>query len=237
MKRRSIALILVILLAAGIIGCGGNMVRRQVENSVAKSLPGLIGPAQSYTVRAYGSTLRMIHGKLDGLDIVGTNVVLPNKMNLARLDVKIRDLAINTGSKKIERVGATNFSATLDQSELMRCTSERYSDVNIVLREGFLTLSARPGISRLRMGVQIDAELEIRDRRILALNLRKLKVGGIKAPGFARDLVESRLDTVFDANDIGYDARLDSAAITPGLLTLTGTLDLMKAGGNGRGGS
>lgn len=221
----------VVALAAGIIGCGGNMVRRQIESSVAKSMTEMIGPAVSYKVRAYGPTLRMVNGKLDGLDIVGIGVRLSNKMTLARLDVRIRDLAVDTDSKKLNRVGTTSYCASLDQSELCRYLTGRYPDVTglkVALRQGFLTVSAKPGISRLRAGVQVDAELEVRERRMLALNFTSLKVAGVGAPGFARDLLEARLDTIFDANDIGYDARIDSAAISPGLLTLTGSLDLMK---------
>jgi len=232
-KRIAWALLMTGLLA--LAGC--NPVKEEVEKSVAQSLPEAIGPAKSYEVRAYGSTFRMMKGKLDGLDIVGTDVRLANGMTVSRLDVVIRDLLFDTGTRQVKRVKTTDFKAALAESELSRYVAKRYPKVpelKVGLMEGFVRVSARPGVSRVRASVVADADLLIRRQRIIALDLRKLKVAGIGAPGFAREYIDSHLDEIFDAKDLGFDARIRSAEVRPRLLTLSGDLDLMKVmAGNG----
>jgi hypothetical protein len=68
----------------------------------------------------------------------------------------------------------------------------------------------------------------VQDQRILALDLRKLKVAGINTPSFARDFIDSKLDDIFDVRDLGFDATIRSVSITPGFITLSGNLNLMK---------
>lgn len=232
MFRRAVVLILVIVIAAVIAGCDGNPVREQVESSVAKAMPDVIGPAKSYQVRAYGPTLRLMKGKLDGLDITGTDVKLPSGITVSKLDVKIRDMVVDTDTKEIKRADSTEYSAVLTQAELFKHLKKRYPDVpglGLQLKKGVMNISAKPGVSIAKVGVQADASLKVRDEHILALDLKKLKVAGIGAPQMAVNYLQSKIDTVFDTNDLGFEAKIKSAVITPGALTLNGSMDLMKA--------
>ena len=228
---RALAIVPIALASLVMVGCE-NPVREKVESSVAQSLPSMIGPARSYTVRADGPTTGMIQGRLDGLNIVGQDVKLKNGMTVSRLAVDITDIAFDRKHDRITRVGSTQFAASLSESELNKCLAARYHDVPglaIGLRRGYLDIAAKPGVSIVHMSVRADAELEIRDSRILALNLKKLNMAGISAPGFARDFINSKLTCIFDARDLGFDARITSVQVSPGILTLTGSLNLMKA--------
>jgi|GEM_PF-1479882 len=229
-KRGVFALALVVAISM-IAGCGPNLIRKQIESSVARKLPDLIGPAKSYQVRAYGSTLRMMRGKLARLDITGHDVKLSNGLTVSRLFVRIDNISFNTDTKQIKSVDKTEYSASLSKKELNQYLKKRYSNIpglQLTLGKGMIGFTTRPGLLGLKFGVRGTAELLIRNEKILALNLQKLRIAGIPAPAFARRLLDSRLDTIFDAEDLGFGATIKSVDIKPGLLTLNGDLDLMK---------
>jgi hypothetical protein len=224
--------VIVVVAIVVFCGCGGDPVKGKIERSVADSLPKLIGPAESYSVRASGSTFGMIRGKISGLDIIGIGVELPAGLRVDRLNVKITDLMVDTDTKQIKRVGSTQFAASLSEKELNRYLANKYPNVpglKAELRGNKLAIFAKPGVSVLKVAVVADADLVIRDQRILALDLKKLDVAGLGAPGFAREFLESRVGEIFDARDIGYDATLTSVVLGPGTITLSGSLDLMKS--------
>ncbi len=169
------------------VGCV-NPVRDKVETSIAHSLPSVIGPARSYTVRADGPTLGMINGRLDELDITGVDVKLKNGMAVSRLSVSVKDIAFDRRRNKITRAGTTTYSASLSEAELSKCLVARYKNIpglKIGLRKGYLDISAKPGLSVVSTTVRADAQLRIRDQRILALDLKELNLAGVEAPGFA----------------------------------------------------
>jgi hypothetical protein len=84
-------------------------------------------------------------------------------------------------------------------------------------------------VAGVTVTIAADAGLAVRGGRQLVLDLKKIDVGWLPTPGFAREYIEGRVNPVFDAADIGFDARIDSVSIAPGFVTLTGTLDLVKA--------
>lgn len=230
MARKLFALAIITLVIT-FAGCGGNPVREKIESSVSRSMPDIIGPADSYSSRVYGSTFRLIKGKLDGLDITGKNVKLASGITVSRLDVKIRDMVVDTDTKEIKQAGSTEYTAVLSQAELSKYVLKRYPDVpglKLDLRKSLMNISAKPEVSVVKVGVQADVALEVRKEHILALDLKKLKVAGISAPGFAVNYIGSKIDTIFDTNDLGFEAKVKSAVVSPGALTLNGSLDLMK---------
>lgn len=230
MRYRYFALALIVV-AIIISGCSDSAIRDKVEKSVAESLPEYIGPAESYTVKASGPTLPMMQGKLNKLDIIGINVQMPNGMRVARLNVVIPDISFDVNKKTLKRAGITEYTASISESELTRYIAEKYSKIpnlSVSLSDGNIGLFAKPGIYKLRLAVQGNADLIVRKDHILALDLKKLNVGGIAMPSFAVGLLESQLGTIFDAKDLGFDAKIKSTTIGPGTLTLNGTLDLMK---------
>lgn len=230
MKKKRLLLFFTLAVFA-FAGCGGNPVREKVEKTVQKNLPDMVGPAKSYTVRAYGPTMHMVNGRLDGMDITGIDVHLPSGITLAKLDVKIRDIAYNIHKSKLERAANTEFSATLSEYELNRYLVKNYPAIpglKVSLKNGEIGIESAAGISAFKVGANAGADLEVRENRILALNFKKLKFAGLNAPEFAKNFLSSKLDTIFDAKDIGPGATLSSTSIENGKLVLNGTLDLVK---------
>ena len=233
MVRKLIIIVLAALIAAVVVclaGCG-NMAKDKVEKSVAESLPTMIGPAKSYNVDAYGSTLRMMKGKLEGLDITGQDVQLKSGVTLSRLFVQVRDIRFDPNTREVHSVGSTAYSATLSEAELNRYLKKRYPnvpDLKLELRKDAVRITTRPGVSVLRTTVQADSGLLIQEERRLILDLKSLKVGPVGAPEFVRNYIESEIGTIFDAKDLGFDATIKSVSVQPNGLVLNGTLDLME---------
>lgn len=228
---RKLATAALIFAIAAIIGCGG-VVKDKVSSGIEASLPDIIGPAKAYNVRTYGPPLKVMKGKIDGVDIIGTDVRLPSGVTVSRLDVKIRDLVVDPDTKQIKSVGSTDYAATLSEAELNRYLKKQYPDVpelNVKLKDKVIGVYAKPGISVLKVGVQADVAMEVRQQRLLALDLKTLKVAGINTPGVAREYIQSKIDTIFDAKDLGFDAHIKSASVSKHGVTLAGDLDLMKA--------
>lgn len=224
-------LIYILPVLSALILAGCNPVRNEVEKSVAKSMPDIIGPADSYSARIYGPTPRMMRGRLDRLDITGHNVKFSDEMTVSQLDVSIFNLEFDKSKRTVKKAGTTTFAVTLTEEELTRYLKKKYPDVpglEIGLGNDLINITAKPGVSIMKVPIQAGAELEVHDGHILALNLKKLKVAGIGTPQIARDYISSRLKTVFDTDDLGFNANLKSAKIGKKTLTLCGDLDLMK---------
>ena len=222
--------VVIAVLIGSMAGCG-NPIRDKIEHGIRDSLPEMIGPADVYEVRVYGATPRLLKGKLDGLDIDGANVVLPNGLKLANLDVKIRDLVVDPKTKELKKAGSTDYTAVIAEHELNRYVTRLYPDVpdlNIDLRSGYVTTMARPGLSKLKVMVEADTKVNVINQRVVALDFKKMDVAGVGLPGAAVNYLESKLDAIFDAQDLGFDARITSVSITNSSITLAGTLDLMK---------
>ncbi len=167
------------------------------------------------------------------MDIEGRNVKVPNGISVSLLIVKIRDIAFDTGKKTIKKAASTEYWATLNEAELTRYLTSKYPNVpglKISLNNGTIGLAASPAVSVIKVGLQADAALEIRDERTLVLNLKSLKVAGIGTPDFAREYIDSKLGTIFDARDLGFDARIKDAVIDRGTLTLSGGSGLDEDG-------
>ena len=214
-------------------GCG-NEIRGNIERGIAEALPEKIGPAKSYSVKVSGSTLAMLSGKLSGVDISGEEVRTSKGVTVARLNVSIKDLLVDTGTHVIKKCGSAGYSASIAQEELQRYLIKTYPDIpdlNVSLMSGYARVLASPALAGVKVNIAAEAKLDIREGRKLALNLTKIDVAGLPTPGFAREYIERKINPVFDIADLGFDARLDSVRIDPGSITLAGTLDLLKAMG------
>jgi len=219
-------------------GCGGGGIRRKVESGIAKSLQQRLGPAKAYSVKASGSTMSILGGKLDAVEISGEEVRLAKGITVARLDVSIKDLTVDTDTQAIKRCKSTTYSAAVSEAELERYLVKRYPDIpglTITLLRDQARVEATPGVAGVMVSIVAEAALGVRDGQRLVLDLKKINVGWLPTPGFAREFIEGRINPVFDAADLGFDARIDSVRIEPGFAVLAGTLDLVKALGTANG--
>ncbi len=224
---RSVLCLFILLILSG---CGGD-IRRKVEKGIAESLPDLIGPAKSYKVSVSGSTMQMLRNRISGIEIVGEGVALKNGVEVTRLDVSLKGVEFSPKSRTITKCESTVFSATLAQQELTQYLKKKYPDVpdlSVLLEDGCLSAAARPSLLGVTARVEAESGLKISSGCKLVLDLRKVTMAGLPAPGFAREYIEKKLNPIFDASKLGYDATISSVSIQRGRLVITGGLDMTK---------
>lgn len=217
------------MMAVALCGCGG--VKSRVEKGIERSLPQLIGPAKSYQVSVSGSTAKMLKSKLSRIDIQGEEVRLSNGMQLAKLEVSLTDVEFDSDTRSIRRTSSTTYSATLSEKELeryLRKTHPEIPELTVKLERDCATATAKPELMGLAAELRAESALKVRDNRQLVLDLKRITLGGLPAPGFAREYIEKKANPAFDASQLGYDATINSVSMEPGYITLNGTLDLTR---------
>lgn len=223
---RALVILLSLLLLAG---CGH--VRGKVEDGIAKSLPELIGPAQCYRVKVSGSTMGMLKHKLSRIEIQGEGVRLSNGMELARLNAVLTGVRFDPDKRSITQCAGTEYAATLSQAELQRYLRKLYPDIpglSVALEDGYAVATAAPSLMGVTASISAESDLKVAGGRKLVLDLRKVTMAGVPAPGFAREYIEKKMNPVFDSSAFGYDATMSSVTVQPGFVTITGLLDLTK---------
>lgn len=228
---RAIAGLLLVLIMLVMCGCGGRA-RRKVEEGIAKSLPDIIGPARSYHVTVTGSLFGMMRGNLREIKITGREVEIKNALILSRLDVTLTNVEFDPDTRVVKKVDSTDFSATMSEEDLNVYLAKTYPnipDLGASLRDCLIVVSAAPSLSAAKVHIRAEATLNVLAERRLVMDLKKITAGGLPAPWFARNYIEKKLNPVFDAADLGFDARIASVRLHRGSMTLTGQLNLMKA--------
>jgi len=211
-------------------GCGGN-IRNRIEKGIERCLPQIIGPASSYQVTVSGSTLKMFRHRLSRVYIKGEDVRLPNGLEVSHLDVCLNEVEFDPDKRTIIDSAEATYSVVLSEEELERYLKKTYPSIpglGIDLKEGHMVARASPSLIGLTTTISAAALFGIDSQRKLVLDIKKINAVGVQAPSFAREYIESKLNPVFDASELGYDATIDSVSIKPGYVTITGKLDLAK---------
>ncbi len=228
---RSIGILLSFLIVSvNIVGCSSSP-KQKIEATVVEKLPTILGPADSYKAKAYGTSIKLAKGKLSGLEISGINVKLKTGVTLARLDVCMKDILFDRNKQTIKSIGSAEFSAVISETELNRIARARYAiipDLLLDLEPKSLTICARPEIYNVGIGIRAEVGLAIRNNSLIALDLKSFKVGSISAPHFAIDWLSKHIDIVFDSRDLGFDVNIKSLEIQKDGLVLFGDIDVMK---------
>jgi len=211
-------------------GCGGS-IKNRIEKGIESCLPQIIGPASSYQVTVSGSTVKMLRHRLSRVYIKGEDVRLPNGLEVSRLDVCLNEVEFDPDKRIITDSAGATYSVELSEKELERYLKKTYPSIpglGIDLKEGRMIARASPSLIGLTTTISAEASLGIDGQRKLVLDIKKINAAGVPAPSFAREYIESKLNPVFDASELGYDATIDSVSIKPGYVTITGKLDLAK---------
>ena len=230
MKKLLIVLIIVIA-AVSLYGCGGESARKQIENAITAQLPELIGPAESYAVEVSASPIDMFNGRLKKIDIAGVNITTKTGLKISNLYAQVMGIKFNQSSREITNVDSTIYKASVIESELDKLVRDKYPDVpglSVSIKDEKLSIKASPSIANFKATVSTEAEVYVEDQKMLRLKLNNIKAVGISAPNFAKDFFEKRLGHIFNVEDLGFPATIDSAELGFGMLTLSGNVDLMS---------
>lgn len=223
-------LILVVVLV-GIVFLPGMALRWAIAQSVKNKAPEMIGPARNYSVKVKAGLFDIIQGKIPSLVIRGKDVRPSTGVAIDRLDVELKGIRFKP-DQTITDVQSTDFIASVSETSLSDFLNTHRPDMKnakVSMEDGILLLSASPKIMATRTPVTLQCTLKIVDNIRLNLEVNRLIARGVKVPGFVRGKLQHELNPVFDAQQIGLDARLNTVGIANGAITLTGNADVRSA--------
>lgn len=232
MVRKIIILSIIIFIALGAYFFVDALARDKIQESVIKRLQSKIGTAQSYEVEVSGSLINMIQGKLPELNIHGNKVLLRNGVTLESLQVRLQEIKFDLRKASISAIDKAVFEASLSQDELNGYVKKAHPDIpdiNIDIKDGYLTMTARPVMLRYSTLVNAQGTLEIAEESTLVINLDKVQAAGRTASESSRLYLESAVNPVFDAKDISFHPKLTSVTLIPRVIKLTGHFETLDA--------
>ncbi|MFQ3548406.1 MAG: DUF2993 domain-containing protein [Armatimonadota bacterium] len=229
--KKLLFILIIVIVAVSLYGCGGDSARKQIENAIAVQLPDIIGPAESYAVDVSASPIDLFNGRIKSIDIVGVNVTTLTGLKISNLQADVQGVRFSRSSREITKVSSTTYKASVIESELEKIIRDKYPDIpelRLSIKGDKLLITAAPGLANIRANISTEAEVYVEEQKMLRLKLHNIKAVGISAPNFARDFFEKRLGNIFNVDDLGFPATIDSAELGFGMLTLSGSVDLMS---------
>lgn len=228
MTRKIIIALLVVFVAVGAYFYIDAIVRNKIKDSVAKRLQDKIGPAQSYKVEITGGLIDFIRGNLAELDVKGNKVELRTGVTLDTLQISMQGIKFNTRKAAISSIDKTTFEGLLSQDELNKYVSQAHpdmSELNIILQDGYFTMTARPLMIRSNTLVNAQGNLAIIDGSKVVLQFSRVETTEKSASKSWCEYFESTVNPVFNTEDISFHPKLTSVTIIPGTIKLVGHFD------------
>lgn len=232
MIRKILVLLLVILIFVGAYFYIDAIVRNKIKDSVAKRLQSKIGHAESYNVEVDGSLIDIVRGKLAELEMKGSKVKLRNGVTLDTLQVTMQGIKFDPRKAAISAIEETTFEGILAQDELNIYVSQAHpdmSEINIVLQDGYFTMTARPLMLHSNTLVNAQGTIDIIDGSKVVLKFDRVETTQKTASKSWREYFESTVNPVFDTEDISFHPKLTSVKIIPGAIKLVGRFDSLDA--------
>ncbi len=221
----------------GLIGLGlvvgmfaaGEVAKGKIEQGVSAMIPTYLGPADYYRTRVNASPFDLLGEKATSVHIVGANVKTSMGVTIDKLDIVMRNISFDSGSRSLRSVGQTQVTAEISADNFLQYAAKAYPDITepaVTFTDGSFSLKARPMILGVKPSVAGEGHLEIADGKLVNVRLTKVVTVGISAPGFVRGWLENRLNPVFNAETFGYNLTLDSVEIKPGFVVMRGKADM-----------
>ncbi len=217
---------LVACIALVCAGCVGGLVSGSIESRIEDSLPGIIGPADSYKVDVSGSSRKMIRGRFREIKIHGEAVKAVPGLTLDRLDVVLRNVEADTKTGALKHVDAVEFKAALFESSLNRYLAGRPDKLKVQLLNGKILANARPKKLGISANVSVMGRLSPSGGGRLDLNVERFKVAGVKVPSFGAKALEDRINPVVDVAPQGFMPNISAVKVTQEAVLIEGTADI-----------
>lgn len=206
--------------------CG--CIRGIAEDSVRKSLPRIIGPAEKYVVKIeHTSDGQLLGGKVEDLTIVGHRVRTKDGLVIERLSVRMHGIEVDTRKKQIKRVGGATFDLDVKQEDLSRLAADKVRGLGhpqVLLGQGSVALVMPAKVlnasvdSVLRGSIAVEAE-----QKILFI-ADGLTIGSVPVPSLLVTAAVSRINPLADLRALPVPVRVDSLTTEVGVLNVKGRL-------------
>ncbi len=223
--------------SVGLIGLGlvvglfaaGEVAKGKIEQGVSAVIPSYLGPADYYRTSVNASPFDLLGEKATSVHVVGTNVKTSMGVTIDKLDIHLRGVSFDSGSRSLRSINQTLVTAEISTANFLEYAAKAYPDITepaLTFSNGSFSMRARPIILGIRPSVAAEGYLLIANGKAINVQLSKVAAVGISAPEFVHGWLERRLNPIFDAGTFGYNLTLDSVEIKPGFVVMRGKADM-----------
>ncbi len=227
---RPFSLLTALAIGAAFWGCG-HPVQETAAHKIADALPSVLGPAAHYDVQVDGDPFALARGRARGVHIQGRDVQLSPRITLDTLNADADDVSFDTNTRRLSHVGATRFTATMDQAHLTDYLARskpllpglvvtlRPSDVEARVPVTFLGLHTTAALSGTFAPNAADSSR-------LDFVTHGAQVGPVPLPADLVNLALDVLNPVISLDGLKAPLTITRAGVEHGRLTLQGSADL-----------
>jgi hypothetical protein len=216
-----------------LVGCG-RPINRAAERRIRESLPDLLGNAREYRVHVGGAATSTLQGRLAEITVDGEDVQFANGLLLDNLHLDLKGVDYDIDHRQLRHIDSAQFTARIGQTSLDEFLAGE-APTGEALKKIHVTLSGDNNVTirgeRITLGIgvpfEIGGPLRVAGPKRVELDAQRLKVIGLPVPDFIRDFLKTRFESGIDLGSLPFPIRLTGVDTTPGLLTISGTADVM----------
>jgi len=232
-QRRRVARAVVVLAVASLplllSGCIKESVTRKIESGVRSRLPSMIGPAESYEVKASGQTVKMMSGQVSQLELRGRGVRPLGELYIDDLVVRMRNVKFDVDKSELQSVEESAFEATLLEKSVTQYVAKSHpdlQDLKVEMADGKATVRAKSSLLGISAEMVFTGRLEIASQSKLNFMPDQMSVAGLPMPDALVGLFAERVNPVLDLSTFRFPIALSGVTILPGAVRIEGTADL-----------
>lgn len=222
----------VAIIAALLAGCSGGLIRPRVEKGIRESLPGYIGPAKEYTVRADGSTTNMIKGLIERLTIDGKDVQLNPMLLVSHIVVEMTEIRYHTSSRELKSVGSTTFKATVAEEAINNYIKNSYKDnynMKVNLREGKIVVDLAPEVLGINMPISVTGKPSITNGDKVSFVADAASISRLPVPSYIVNKALDRINPILDMAAMNFPVSLKAIDLKDKVVDINGSAEFKTA--------
>ena len=221
--------ILLVLLA----GCSGGIVRPRVEKGIKNALPGYIGPAKEYTVRADGSTMDIMNGLIARLRIEGTDVQIDPNLLLSNLWVDMTEVRYNT-SRVVTSVKETKLSATVSEAVVNKYIEQARKgedNLSVGFEPSKVLVNFVPNVAGVNIAVSVSGAPEIVGGNKINFVADSGSVAHLPVPDYLVNKALDRMNPILDMSVLKFPVSLKKITIMKNAVFVEGSAEFKPSVG------
>ena len=212
------------MLTLGLAACA-SVVDRRAEQVILSELPRLVGPAQSYRVKAVGAAPSV--GQMDKVRVEGRRIARANSPVIDYADVDLRGIRFDRAEKRVEAVGAIDASVKMLAADITDYLNARsgLSSVNTQFAgTDEVSVSAVISLPGLLFAqgprVQVRGNL-VPDGPRLNLKITSLSAAGFTLGASAGAAVQAVFNPIVNLSELPAPVKITSARVEGNALVVT----------------
>jgi hypothetical protein len=200
-----------------ILGGKGHGSLGLVESIIERELPRRVGPARNYDVRLGSRGTDLARGMLGSIDVTGNDVRTADGLVIPRMDLHMEGVKVGLGSRSLESVARSAFTAALSEDVVTRFIRKRagaeVKDVRVAFRGGQIVVGGTPSLLGFDLPSEVAGKPALRGDDAVDFRASRVSVLGLRLPRFAVDELENRINPVVDLSGLKLPVRISGLRV------------------------